>query len=625
MRRRDSNSLFTPIDEETIDASLPVENGIPILGQRIKDEYIDQRKESGVHSISDLVDEFIWIERRPFRFVDIIRQVDGPPLIHDRSYLRHIYDLDKKNPIGSRNKILHTARQVEKSTTAASMGIALGVAIPNLKGLYVQPRFSQVTVFSQQRFKKIVEESPEIRRGMTSTRNLWQVSGKALNNGTIYNFRSCYLSADAVRGISADFVNIDELQDIPSKEIGVIEECQSHALPDRKIRLYSGTPKTRMNQLTQRYEHSCMFEWLVKCKHMGCHHWNYLDEKVIGSKYFVCTKCGKELYPKRHKNPEDDDDYGGQWIAMKPSLLNVWQGYRISQIQVPFQSFDDISGKLHDPEISFSVFCNEALGLASEEGELVLTENDVLRTCENRPLTAPENLSQLIGGSPIFMGIDHGTGGYGQVDLPGERKRRMPSYTVVVLGAWCSDEKFRIFYMEKFLGERANLARQPEFFDEVARRYSAFWVGSDWGFGHINNDRLRDDFGWVDRSFSEGGNPLLLEMQSVQQRPMVKFDNKAGKVGRYMIDRSSCMRLVIDRIRSGTIRFPSTEFMLHVPNDKIAFINDFTSIFVEYDENYGTMSYDHTMPDDAFQATMLCYLAAEQYYGRLSRTALPQI
>lgn len=624
MDKIDPRTAFTPVNTPTYDLGVKLHNGLPQAAVAVNKRGVEYGSEERRDwTVSDLVPRVIHIERRPFRYKDIIKQIGGGVLLHDRSYLRPIYDLDKRYPIGSRNKILQTGRQVEKSTSAAVMGMVLGASIPSMKGLYVQPRFSQVTVFSQQRFKKIAEDSPVIHSEMLSTKNLWQVSGKEFNSGAMFNFRSCYLSADSVRGISTDFLNADELQDLPSDQIPVIEECQSHALPDRKIKLYTGTPKTKMNPLSQRFDRSCMFEWMVRCKHMGCHHWNYMDEKVVGSKFFICTKCGKELYPKRHKNPLDENDYGGEWVAMKPSLLNKWQGFRISQIQVPFQSFTDIIGKLHDPETSFPMFCNEVLGLASEEGELVLSEHDVLRACEPRHLAKPENVRDLIGGSPIFMGIDHGTGGRAS-DSPG-KKRRAASYTVVVLGAWCPDEKFRIFHMEKFLGDRANLARQPEFFDEIARSYGAHWVGSDWGFGHINNERLRDKYEWVDRQFQEGTNPLLLEMQSVKQKPMVKFDLKAGKVGRYMIDRTQCMSLIIDKIKKGVIRFPKRGIMLNSPNDQIPFINDFTSIFVEYDETYGTMSYDHTQPDDTFQALMLAFLASEQYYGRFTRTSMPQI
>jgi len=622
MANIDPYSMVTQVDTPVVEIDMKMRNGLPDAIQRIDDdanEYGEVRHRD--LNVPDIVPQAIYIERRPFRYRDIIKQIGGPPLIHDRTYLRPIYNLDGAYPTGSRNKILQTARQVEKSTTAAVMGITLGASIESLKGLYIQPRFSQVTVFSQQRFKKIAEESPRIKAEMLSTKNLWQVSGKEFNSGSMFNFRSCYLSADPVRGISTDFLNADELQDLPSDQIPVIEECQSHALPDRKIRLYTGTPKTKMNPLSQRYDRSCMFEWMVKCR--WCPHWNYLDEKVIGSKFFVCTKCGKELFPKRHKNPDDDNDYGGEWVAMKPSLLDKWQGFRISQIQVPFQSFEDVLGKLHDPATSFPVFCNEVLGLPSEEGELVLSEHDILRVCEPREMARPEDLPQLVGGAPVFMGIDHGTGGR-QADTPG-KKRNAASYTVVVLASWCTDEKFRVFYMEKFLGDRSNLARQPEFFDEIARRYNVYWVGSDWGFGHINNERLRDKYGWVDRQFQAGGDPLLLEMQSVKQKPMVKFDVRAGKFGRYMIDRTSCMGIVIDKIKKGAIRFPKREIMLGSPNDQIPFINDFTSIFVEYDETHGTMSYDHTLPDDTFQALMLAYLASEQYYGRFARTSLPQI
>ena len=288
-----------------------------------------------ITTLSELIPEAIYVERGwPFRYVDVIQQMDGTTLTHNRSYLKPIYDLSVKHPEGSRNMILMWARQCEKSTTAACKAIALMASIPNMKALFIQPRFAQVSVFSQQRFKKIAEDSPRIAAEMLSTMNIWQVGMKEFSNGSIANFRSCYLSADGTRGVSADLVNIDELQDIISDEVPVIEETQSHALPDRFFRIYTGTPKSKMNVLPRRYDGSCQFEWMVRCR--WCPHWNFLDEHVIGSKFFVCTKCGKKLFPKKHKNPKDRNDFGGEWVAMRPSKMDECFGFRISQIQVPF-------------------------------------------------------------------------------------------------------------------------------------------------------------------------------------------------------------------------------------------------------------------------------------------------
>lgn len=354
----------------------------------------------------------------------------------------------------------------------------------------------------------------------------------------------------------------------------------------------------------------------------NCPHWNFLDEHVIGDEYFICTKCGKELYPKKHKDPLNSNDYGGEWVSMRPSKLDECFGFRISQIQVPFQSFKRVHGKLHDPEVPFPVFQNEALGLASEEGELVLTEQDMRNACEEdrKEWDRPDGIKRV--GRPMFMGIDHGTGMRSTDTMGQSRKKR--AFTVVVIGTFGADEKFRIHYMEKFLGARSDLVKQPEMFDKLARQFGVAFCGSDYGFGHINNENLIDNFGWkpVDVGTPD---PVMLEMQSAQQRALVKFDQRAGKYGRYIIDRFQNMRATIDAIKKARIRFPMFEIMKNDPNPKLAFIDDFTSIFIEYDDYHKSMRYDHTLPDDAFQATMLCWLAAKQYYGEYARTIMPAV
>jgi hypothetical protein len=622
-KHEDDFPFIERMDENPRELHIADDDGNLIVGSGVQQsgDLYARAATRDITTLSDLIPQVIHVEKGwPFRYIDIIQQMDGSTIRHNRSYLKPIYDLSIQHPEGSRNMILMWARQCEKSTTAACKSIALMASIPNMKALFIQPRFAQVSVFSQQRFKKIAEDSPRIAEEMLSTMNIWQVGMKEFNNGSIANFRSCYLSADATRGVSADLVNIDELQDIVSDEVPVIEETQSHALPDRFFRIYTGTPKSKMNVLPRRYDLSSQFEWMVKCR--WCPHWNFLDEKVIGDKSFICTKCGKELYPKKHKNPFDPNDFGGEWVAMRPSKLDECFGFRISQIQVPFQSFKRVHGKLHDPEVPFPVFQNEALGLASEEGELVLTEQDIRNACEEdrKAWDRPDGIKRV--GRPMFMGIDHGTGMRSTDTMGKARKKR--AFTVVTIGTFGADEKFRIHYMEKFLGERSDLVKQPAMFDKLARQFGVVFCGSDYGFGHINNESLIDNYGWkpVDVGTPD---PVMLEMQSTQQRALVKFDPKAGKYGRYLIDRFQNMRAVIDTIKKARIRFPMFELMKNDPNPKLPFIDDFTSIFIEYDDYHKSMRYDHTLPDDAFQSTMLCWLAARQYYGEYARTIVPAV
>ena len=540
-------------------------------------------------TISSMVERFVYIDTQPFRYRAQHRNVvTGEYEVHDRNYLKPLYDLCKQYPIGCRNQVWHTGRQVEKSTTQSAKSIVLGVMFPAYKTLYIAPRFDQVSVFSNQRFKPMAEDSPEMRNGIIRpSKHLWQVGAKEFLNRSFFNFRSCYATADGSRGISAHHLMIDELQDIISDNIPVLEECQSHYGWETGLRFrsYAGTPKTTNNPLSRRYRTSAQFEWLTKCQH--CHHWNFPDEKIIGLNFYICTRCGKEIHPQTH----------GKWVPMNQAALDKCWGFRLPQIVVPFKTHADIKEKMDDPNISQLKFFNECLGLPYDEGEIVLTDRDIQRACEGEPpMMTPRQIAMRSRvGTPIFAGLDHGTG-------EGDN----PSFTVLVIGSFDSNFVFHIHYLKKFTGKDVALAPQPGIVNSICDEAGVRWLMADWGFGAHQNARMVDEYGW---DWVEGQR-VMLQCQYVKQRQKATFDSKGFK---YLVDRNQSMMDVIDAIRATKIRFPRWE-------DMKPFAQDFTTIYVEYNETFGTMKYDHVDPDDAFHATNLAYMAALQYYGRLVHT-----
>ena len=539
----------------------------------------DTSERLAVTHISKIVGGFLTVDGQPFSF-------DG------REYIKGLYDLVKEYPAGCRNQIWHTGRQVEKSTSQAAKSIALGIAVPAYKTLYITPRFDQVTVFSQQRFKPMCEDSKKIvGKWVKPSECLWQVGAKQFANGSFYNFRSCYLTADNSRGISANHLLIDEIQDILSENIPIVEQCQSHSSAELRFRTYAGTPKTNSNVITRRYQNSCQFEWLVKCE--GCLHWNYLDENVIGPNFFECVRCHKQIYPKL-----------GQWVPARPELLDKCWGFRIPQIMVPFKTHKDIKDLRDDPQTSRRQFYNECLGLPYDEGELVLTEKDMADASgagDGQGMWTAEQAYELARRNvPIFAGIDYGTA-----------EGSTPSFTVITIGFMNTFEKFQVLYMEKLVGERANLAKQPGYLNRLMRAYGVRWVGADWGFGAPINQRLVEEFGWA----RANAHHVLMEFQYVKQKNKANWSNKAN---RYMIDRSQSMSDMIDAIRNKKIVFFSYEELR-------PFVIDFTTIYIEFDDYHGTMRYDHQMPDDCFHSLNYAYSAALQYYGELTPRALPEV
>jgi hypothetical protein len=541
---------------------------------------------------SEYVTKFISINREPFSFAG-------------REYLKRIYNGWKKHP--ATKIILVAGRQVEKSSTLAAFTLVRMAIKPFHYALIVEPRLDQVRVFSHQRLRLMAEDSEILAQSWLGGNCQWQVGVREMRNRSVAYLRSCYYSADPLRGITAGDVFIDEIQDIISDNIPVIEECQSHVPEDERLNIYSGTPNTTSNTLSIEYANSCQFEWMVKCRF--CPHWNYLDEKVIGPKFFICVKCGKELYPKKPKNIDDHNDFGGEWIAMRPSRIDITQGYRIPQIMVPFMSHKAVLTKMNDPQRSQRTFFNEVLGLPYDAGQLVLVEADIRSVCEERPMDTPQTASAR-GLLHLCAGLDHGTGGYTPLGMgsgrSGARSRagNQASYTVLAHGGFCRDGKFRIVNIMKYVGDLANLAKQPGVISDTTRRWGTKWVMSDAGFGGQTNSRLIEDYGFT-RTYTSG-QPMLMECEYVNSRKLARFDPASY---RYIVDRNYVIEKFVTAIKRGDVLFFRQA-------DMEEFMNDFISMYVEYSALTNRIRYDHNRPDDCFHACLYCYLAALQHCGK---------
>ena len=208
------------------------------------------------------------------------------------------------------------------------------------------------------------------------------------------------------RGIPADYVLIDEFQDILLENVPVIEECASHS--EYRFFTYSGTPKSLDNPLEFYYRRfSTQNEWAVPCKRHGVEkdpstwHWNILDEHNIGKKGLICDKCRK---------PISAADPDCQWAALnpKPNVERPFEGFRIPQLMVPWIDWADILDKQR--KYSRSKFYNEVLGLSYDSGVRPLTQADVKDNCNPKlsmryyKKVAEKYKAQM----PVFMGLDWG-------------------------------------------------------------------------------------------------------------------------------------------------------------------------------------------------------------------------
>lgn len=323
-----------------------------------------------------------------------------------RPYLVRVYDT------GAKQTLLKCGRQVEKSTTIGNKMISYSCLNNHFRSLFVAPSAEQAKVFSNDRIKDPIDMSPLVG-AYTNTSLTNAVFHKKFINYSQIRLRYAYLTADRVRGIPADLITVDEIQDILVDNIPVIEECASHS--DFKIFIYSGTPKSLDNTIEYYWANfSTQNEWVVPCKRHGTPknpsswHWNVLDEDNIGKESLVCDKCGQRI------DPFDPDC---RWASLNPQTDKnrekvTFEGYHIPQLMVPWiigtpDGWSEILRKQeHYPR---QKFYNECLGLSYDSGTRPITRGQLKACCRDEiRLSDIEQFRRYAQNTDIFAGIDWG-------------------------------------------------------------------------------------------------------------------------------------------------------------------------------------------------------------------------
>lgn len=506
-----------------------------------------------------------------------------------RDYLMPIYDTEDKEVI------LKTGRQVEKSTFLGN-NLAILCAIQSFfKCLYVSPSHAQTRQFSNEKLKTVLENSPLIARYLQDSRVSQQVFEKSFTNGSFIFLRSAFLSADRARGISADMLCIDEFQDILINNVPVMAQCLSHS--KHGYQLFTGTPKTFDNTIEIYWETSSMNEWMVPCESCSStlgRRWNFLDHKNIGNLGVICKYCGKLI-----------DVTKGQWQKSKESRL---KGYRIPQLMVPWIAGnpDQWQKLLYNfknyPE---SQFFNEVLGLSYDNASKPISRADVLLNCKSDlKIITPDDLVRdakaqvFVKKMTLFAGVDWGEGNDGTgKDIMG--KIKTASYTLLTIGGFVGEKKFRVIYMKRYTGKEVD----PDFvvgdIVRICRLFGVKMIGTDWGHGWGVNNRLF-------RMFDPQRCAQFMYVD--QQKEVRKWDPIGYK---FQLMRNHVMSEIFYLFKDGGFLFPPLEQWDH-------FAKDMFNISVEYIEYRRQIRYVHrpSDPDDWFHSLVYCKQVADIYYGK---------
>lgn len=480
---------------------------------------------------------------------------NSPFSLNDRDYLKPIYDsMDSEI-------ILVFGRQCEKSTFICNMSILHMLANPGFTSLYVAPMRDHMVEFSRAKLDARLRYSPMIFKYFYKDGDTQNVFEKRLTNRSRIILRSALHDATTSRGISADMVACDEMQDMLNEHIPVIHECLSHS--KHKIKLYAGTPKISGDALDSTWQRSRQTEWMMICP-QG--HFNAQGLDIIAEDGPRCMTC-KSLIERS----------SGAWVSLHPERRIA--GYRISQLMVPWVKWEEILEKFKTYD--HARFLNEVLALPCDELDRPLTEADIKACCDPSLSMRTDTAGRYL----TVAGIDWGTGSQ--------------SYTVLSILSIINDMPILI-YAKRFTGVSADPEVQVREIIEICKRFHVKRIACDWGFGFVQNSQLRKAL----------GEDMIVEvMSSVASGSLLKWDKNSTKL---VVHRDYMLSRVFNAILQKQIKFPHWEAMK-------TFAQDILNISIEIKPNRNIIHYIHPddRPDDFAHSLMYSFLCSELILGRL--------
>ncbi len=499
------------------------------------------------------MDRFSWCQA-------LIYLKDKPLSFEGRPYLRAIYGST------ARRVVLRCSRQVEKTTFICNVVCHAAVTIPGVHIVVVFPRHEQASVFAKSRLRAVILESPAIGRYLLGKRlREPQVNHMRFCNGSEVYIRSAYHTADAARGIDADFLLVDEYQDIAGGDLPVLEQSLNHSVHRRVV--LTGTPKTIDNHLEDAFNLSTANEWRVPCE---CGESVFLDDKCLGQHGPICPNCQQPIDPHR-----------GLWVPRNRG--SVWgDGFTINHLVTPWLNYPELLE--HQQTYNPAMFRNECLGLPSCLGDHIVTREEVEKCCTTQPMS--KCLSDVLPAvrSILMAGVDWGGG--------------VVSRTVLVIGYMRDDDHFHIVFMERYPAQ----ADSNEILDAITARCKEFKIqliaADGAGNGSVYNNLLLNKLPQV--------SGLYAVFYSVaDQRPQ----QYKGRLWNWTIGRTPSLGMVFTRIKKELLRFPRL-------TDCSSFLPDIWCETAQYDEHKRAIIYTHpeTQQDDTLHAV--------NYVTALARLAL---
>ena len=425
--------------------------------------------------------------------------------------------------------ISHNSSNLSRADVLAMM------QVPNYQILYVAPLQSQAfrysTLYLHESIntcaiaKTLQDRSMEGELGEGPV--VKSIAHRSFSNGSGIQMMYAKTSADRARGITADQLDFDEIQDQLVDHLPIISESVTNS--PWGIRRFTGTAKTTDNLIENLWQKSSQGEWVVRCQ--GCNHDNIPTKdggvlKMISVDGPVCRKCGKLLNVRSVAQGGN-----GRLVHARPHLVDDFRGVHVPQIFVPAIAYDPVKWHRLVRKIanvpSESIIFTEILGISSDVGARLITQDDIDRASI---LPSHDEARKLLGTySRICLGVDWGVA-------------EATSFTLSCVVGITPVGQLHVLFAKRYVG-----MGMESVIADIAQTYRAYkceLCAADFGVGYTNNQLL----------MNKGLN--VSQMQYVgRQNKLLSFHPILG-LPRWMVDRNTALTLVFWGIKYGRIFFP---------------------------------------------------------------------
>jgi hypothetical protein len=517
------------------------------------------------------------MEILPSKLAQAILTLKGKPLdLSEYKPFELIYDLAPHTLTAC------CGRQIGKSVSLGSSIISNSILRGHFSTLFISPLAQQTSRFSSQYLGPFCNSAIVKNHFITSaeTKNVFL---KTFSNGSsvTLGYAETEQDADRVRGIAADAMYYDEVQDASLEAIPILEETLSAS--DYAFRRFTGTAKGEANTLTILFKRSNMMEWVVKCPHCARY--------AIPNEFDTCLKIltGNPLGPACPHCCKVIDMKTGVWMAGKPSETNHI-GVHIPQFSIParttMKKWPDLVGKARRyDQIKLS---NEVFGLPVGAGGRPLSLRQVMAVCNPERTQFDTGFPSMDDDRRILytvLGVDWSVTGSSQ------------SYTVITVLGFDSSGKSYVLYAQRL--NSIDILAQVDRVIRIYQQYKCVHLASDRGVGVLQGQLMKRALGQEQVSM----------MQYVAAKVNLRYD-KQGDF--FSADRTLAIDIAVIKVKMGVGKLESPCWELMDP-----FWTDALHIYEE-ESHAGRRLYkkDEDAPDDFIHSLTFAFLAQMVHTGQ---------